>query len=212
MHAAAPTQQNVKMPSWEQMHKQLTTQHRLESISPSEAQKLVKSGKFVLVDVRPPDVFEKAHPEGAQSAPLFQSVKWSQPDFKKYLRAIAFMANGVKPVEENTEFLEDLSRVSNGKGVILMCEAGGTTKPSPNFAAGKASRSLKAAWKAVTAGGMPVKHMSGGVYGWYSADLPMFGDYDKSNLGRTPNAAVEPKGQYYEEAQKALEEKRQQEK
>lgn len=96
VHAAASTQQNVKMPSWEQMHKQLTTQHRLESISPSEAQKLVKSGKFVLVDVRPPDVFEKAHPEGAQNAPLFQSVKWSQPDFKKYLRAIAFMANGVK--------------------------------------------------------------------------------------------------------------------
>lgn len=96
VRAAAATQQNVKMPSWEQMHKQLTTQHRLESISPQEAQKLVKSGKFVLVDVRPPDVFEKAHPEGAQSAPLFQSVKWSQPDFKKYLRAIAFMANGVK--------------------------------------------------------------------------------------------------------------------
>jgi len=32
---------------------------------------------------------------------------------------------------------------SKGKGVVLMCEAGGTTKPSPNFAAGKASRSLK---------------------------------------------------------------------
>jgi len=69
---------------------------------------------------------------------------------------------------------------------------------------------LQAAWKAVTAGGMPVKHMGGGVYGWYSSDLPMYGEYDKSNLGRTPNAAVEPKGQYYEEAQKALEQKRQQ--
>jgi len=48
-----------------------------------------------------------------------------------------------RPVEENTEFLEDLAKGSKGKGVILMCEAGGTTKPSPNFAAGKASRSLK---------------------------------------------------------------------
>lgn len=47
------------------------------------------------------------------------------------------------PVEENTEFLDDIRKASNGKGVILMCEAGGTTKPSPNFAAGKASRSLK---------------------------------------------------------------------
>ena len=53
--------------------------------------------------------------------------------------------------------------------------------------------------------------MAGGVYGWYSAELPFYGTYDKSNLGRTPNAAVEPKGQYYEEAQKALEQKRQQE-
>lgn len=95
VHAAAATEQNVKMPSWEQMHKQLTTQHNLESVSPSDAKKLVDSGKFVLVDVRPPDIFAKAHPEGAQSAPLFQSVNWSKPDFKKYLRAVAFMANGV---------------------------------------------------------------------------------------------------------------------
>ena len=95
VHAAAATEQNVKMPSWEQMHKQLTTQHKLESVSPTDAKKLVDSGKFVLVDVRPPDIFAKAHPEGAQSAPLFQSVNWAKPDFKKYLRAVAFMANGV---------------------------------------------------------------------------------------------------------------------
>ena len=95
VHAAAATEQNVKMPSWEQMHKQLTTQYKLESVSPSDANKLVDSGKFVLVDVRPPDIFAKAHPEGAQSAPLFQAVNWAKPDFKKYLRAVAFMANGV---------------------------------------------------------------------------------------------------------------------
>lgn len=29
-----------------------------------------------------------------------------------------------------------------------MCEAGGTVEPSINFPTGKASRSLKAAWKA----------------------------------------------------------------
>ena len=95
VRAAAATEQNVKMPSWEQMHKQLTTQHNLESVSASDAKKLVDSGKFVLIDVRPPDIYAKAHPEGAQSAPLFQSVNWSKPDFKKYLRAVAFMANGV---------------------------------------------------------------------------------------------------------------------
>lgn len=69
----------------------------------------------------------------------------------------------------------------------------------------------QAAWKALASGRDDVKHLDGGVYGWYTASLPFYGEYDKSNLGRTPNAAVEPKGQYYEEAQKALEEKRKQE-
>ena len=48
-----------------------------------------------------------------------------------------------RPVEENVDFLTDLEKAAEGKGVIVMCEAGGTMKPSPNFASGKASRSLK---------------------------------------------------------------------
>ena len=92
---AAATQSNVKMPSWEQMQRQLVQTHKLESISPTNASQLVKSGKYVLVDVRPPNIFFKAHPEGALSAPLFQGVTWSKPNFKKYLRAVAFLANGV---------------------------------------------------------------------------------------------------------------------
>lgn len=95
VQAAAATQSNVKMPSWEQMQRQLVQKHKLESISPTNANQLVKSGKYVLVDVRPPNIFFKAHPEGALSAPLFQGVTWSKPNFKKYLRAVAFLANGV---------------------------------------------------------------------------------------------------------------------
>ena len=48
-----------------------------------------------------------------------------------------------RPVEENEDFLTDLEKAASSKGVILMCEAGGTMKASPNFASGKASRSLK---------------------------------------------------------------------
>ena len=77
------------------MQKKLVQEHKLESISPKEADGLVQSGKYVLVDVRPPHIYQSAHPEGAKSAPLFQNVVWSKPDFKKYLRAVAFMANGV---------------------------------------------------------------------------------------------------------------------
>lgn len=77
------------------MQRQLTQKHKLESISAQDAKKAVDSGKYVLVDVRPPNIYFKAHPEGAKSAPLFQGVTWAKPDFKKYLRAVAFLANGV---------------------------------------------------------------------------------------------------------------------
>ncbi len=36
---------------------------------------------------------------------------------------------------------------SSGKGIITLCEAGGTLKPSTNFPFGKASRSLQAAYR-----------------------------------------------------------------
>lgn len=45
----------------------------------------------------------------------------------------------------------------------------------------------------VTAGALPVErvqHLSGGIYAWASAGLPMIGEYDGSAAGRTPAAAV----------------------
>ena len=57
---------------------------------------MLNSGDWVLVDVRPPQLYEKAHIEGAKNAALFQPVNWGKPSTKKVLRAIAFMLNGVK--------------------------------------------------------------------------------------------------------------------
>ena len=57
---------------------------------------MLSSGDWVLVDVRPPQLYEKAHIEGAKNAALFQPVNWGKPSTKKVLRAIAFMLNGVK--------------------------------------------------------------------------------------------------------------------
>ena len=56
---------------------------------------------------------------------------------------ICWLYHCCRPVEENEDFLTDLEKAAGGKGVILMCEAGGTMKASANFASGKASRSLK---------------------------------------------------------------------
>lgn len=31
-----------------------------------------------------------------------------------------------------------------------------------------------------------MKHLTGGIYGWYNAGLPVQGEYDASLVGRTP--------------------------
>lgn len=39
-----------------------------------------------------------------------------------------------------------------------------------------------------------VKHLDGGVFRWFAAGLPMVGEYDASNAGKTPNTAEKPSG------------------
>lgn len=53
-------------------------------------------------------------------------------------------------MDPNPKFAEQMLAASgNGaKGVITMCEAGGTLKPTMNFPEGKPSRSLQAAYRA----------------------------------------------------------------
>ena len=41
-----------------------------------------------------------------------------------------------------------------------------------------------------------VLHLDGGVYRWAAAGLPMVGEYDGSNAGRTPNVAEKPAGEW----------------
>ena len=62
----------------------------------------------VLVDVRPPHIYEKAHPEGARNVPLFQKVNFRNFSVSGYLRAAALALNGVTPVEPNPDFSEML--------------------------------------------------------------------------------------------------------
>ena len=50
-------------------------------------------------------------------------------------------------MEPNPDFLTDIKAAAGGKGVILACEAGGSTKPTPSFQFGKSSRSLSAAYR-----------------------------------------------------------------
>lgn len=58
----------------------------------------------VLIDVRPKDIYEKAHPVGAKNAPLFRKFDLGQTSFTGILRATALALNGVSPVEPNPAF------------------------------------------------------------------------------------------------------------
>ena len=58
----------------------------------------------MLIDVRPKDVYEKAHPEGARNAALFRKFELGKASFTGLLRATALALNGVSPVEPNPDF------------------------------------------------------------------------------------------------------------
>lgn len=181
-----------RVPKWEYVWRYLKREKNLESISPSKAKELVDSGKYTIVDVRPKNLYNDATPIGAKSAPLFQLADWSKPSFTKALRAVALMANGVTPVEPNPDFIEDVKKAAGGKGVILACEGGGSTEPTPSFQWGKASRSLTAAYRVLKTGAAdPVLHLSGGIFGYFRqfGQEGFTGEYDEGNIGRTPSAA-----------------------
>lgn len=66
------------------------------------------------------------------------------------------MFNGVSPVEPNPDFDAKVMEIlKSAKGIIMTCEAGGQLIPTPNFAFGKDSRSLKASYRALMAGAQP---------------------------------------------------------
>ena len=94
-------------------------------------------------------------------------------------------------LQGHPDFGRNTLATAGDKIVILACEAGGSSSATSTFPTGKASRSLKAAWKLLHNGTLPVErvlHLDGGVLAWYKAGLQMEGEYDASKAGRTPNA------------------------
>eukprot|EP00878_Enallax_costatus_P008267 GHUV01008643.1.p1 GENE.GHUV01008643.1~~GHUV01008643.1.p1 ORF type:complete len:142 (+),score=29.64 GHUV01008643.1:1345-1770(+) len=110
------------------------------------------------------------------------------------MKVVAYSFNGVRAIEHNDNFTKEALSAAGGRKVIMMCEAGGTMRPTVSFPFGKPSRSLQAAYKVLTEAGKTsdeVAHLERGLYGWYQAELPIVGDY-KPDVGRTPMAAQEP--------------------
>lgn len=152
VHAANTARMGHAFPVWQVVFETLQAKN-LRTVAPEDASQMLESGNWVLLDVRLPAAHESSHPTGSVSAPLYRPIDYSQLDVVKVLKTIAYRFNGVNPVEPNPDFIDRLRQLTaDGKGVITMCEAGGTMKPSTNFPEGKASRSLQAAFKILDSG------------------------------------------------------------
>lgn len=110
---------------------------QIESVSPQRAAEMAASGQWTIVDVRPAAEFQAAHIPGAASCPLYQPLDMSAADFGKMLKFVALKANGVNPVEPNPKFKETMAAIAaSDKGLVVVCETGGTLQPSTSFANG----------------------------------------------------------------------------
>jgi rhodanese-related sulfurtransferase len=126
----------------------------------------------VLLDVSPAEEFADWHAKGSLSAP---SVRYGVAnDLRSALRTAAFASLSVKPTEEvpREEFLAAAGAALGGTaaGVVVACAAGGALRPTVNFPAGQASRSLFAAAALISSGAVPparVAHLSGGLSSWF---------------------------------------------
>ncbi len=61
------------IPKWHDVFVYLKDK-QLPTVSPEQAQEMLDSGDWVLVDVRPAPEYEKAHPAAAISVPLYQGM------------------------------------------------------------------------------------------------------------------------------------------
>ena len=148
-----------------------------------------------MLDVSPAEEYADWHAAGSVSAP---SVRFSTGDgsLRSALRSAAFASLSVKPTEDvpRDEFLASAQAALRGTaaGVIVACAAGGTLRPTTNFPAGQASRSLFAAATLLGSGALPrdrVVHLQGGLSAWFKAGRPGEGAGEEWDVrkGRVPS-------------------------
>jgi len=97
-------------------------------------------------------------------------------------------------LQPNPDFIAAAKNAAGSdKAVIVACEAGGSSAATGTWKSGKASRSLKAAWKLLatdTLSADRVYHLESGVLGWYMAGMPMSGEYNSARAFKSPNAVA----------------------
>ena len=172
---------------------ELLKARNVKGVSASEAANLTRWPRsYVVVDVRRADQFDAFHAKGSRNAPLYRLIKPSSP--WQALRAAAFQAQNVDPVEDNPEALDALrAALAGSSGAIFVDGEGGSLVTTPQRPYGLVSRALLGAWQALELVGYKgaVVHLEGGLNAWFAAGQEGEGTAEAWEFtGRTPASAA----------------------
>lgn len=137
-------------------------------VDASAAEGLVRRGVPV-IDIRPSSEFSKGRLPGSTNVQYFQLIEGWSPD--KIVRRLGFTFFGVVGTEANPDFVEEVAAVARKKnaGCIVVCNIGGSLKPTGPSEFGRQSRSLTAAYELLQAGFSNIKVLENGYSGWLKA-------------------------------------------
>ena len=182
----------MKTSRWKAAYELLVSRN-VKGVSASEAANLMRWPRsYVLVDVRRTDQFAAFHATGSRNAALYRLIQPSSP--WQVVRAAAFQAQNVDPVEDNPEATELLRAALAGTGGVIFTDAeGGSLISTPQRPYGLVSRSLLGAYQALAEVGYKgtVLHLEGGLNAWFAAGLSGEGDEEAWTFsGKTPSSAA----------------------
>ncbi|QDZ19457.1 rhodanese-like domain-containing protein [Chloropicon primus] len=175
---------------WPVIHIRLSNSEKFSVIDPEDVEEMVKSGKAVVIDVRPEYQYKgNGHISESVNVPLYRSVQGQS--FFKTLKKIAVAAMAMKATERNPDFVQDACEAlsttkpeDEDRLLICCCSIGGSMETEvvskrgkvfsdPEKAFGRESRSLKACYELIQAGFPKVAHLRGGIAMWRHKDMPM---------------------------------------
>lgn len=175
---------------------ELLTERKVKGVSAAEAANLMRWPRsYVLVDVRRTDQYAVYHAVPSRNAPLYRLISPTTP--WQAIRAAAFQAQNVDPVEDNPEAVESLRAALAGSGGAIFVDAeGGSLESTQTRPYGLVSRSLLGAWQALALCGYKgtVLHLEGGLNAWFAAGLAGEGtDEEWAFSGKTPSSSFAPR-------------------
>jgi len=188
----------LKLPRWdgEEGICAFLNNQGLKSTEPKAVADLMKKG-WVLVDVRRQDQFEESHAAGSENIELFQVIPLggSARNVVKFLLA---SSQGATPVDPNPNFIQEVSSVLDRPGVkgVIFADAEGGCLDDADGRLGRwgcSSRSLVAAYRMLTEGGVStnkIGHLQYGLNNWFDSQLPGAGEFEWLPEARTPSGGL----------------------